>query len=280
MPSDSFKVNGTSAPSLDGPQRLRAHYLAHDRKHAALVTALAILPGVVFVASDFYLFGRTKTFLALAGIRVLYGAVGACTALALSRARTPQRFDHLLFGWLVFVAVLLVSIDATRPPEYRGHILIEVLVIVLIYAAYQLPLKLQMIAAGILTVGSMGANVLLKGTGDFMEFVAFLVALSTANVLGYLISEQVRRGRRLTFDHLEREIGLRISLENAAAEVKRLEGILPICASCKKIRDEEGEWRQVELYIRARSEADFSHGLCPNCVHDAQEAAEALRRFP
>lgn len=48
--------------------------------------------------------------------------------------------------------------------------------------------------------------------------------------------------------------------------MKLLEGILPICSSCKKIRDERGDWHNIEDYIGARSEADFSHGICPACA--------------
>jgi hypothetical protein len=48
--------------------------------------------------------------------------------------------------------------------------------------------------------------------------------------------------------------------------VKRLRGILPTCAYCKNIRDENGEWHQLEYYIQNHSEAKFSHGICPECV--------------
>jgi DNA-directed RNA polymerase subunit M/transcription elongation factor TFIIS len=54
-------------------------------------------------------------------------------------------------------------------------------------------------------------------------------------------------------------------LEASAQEIKTLHGILPICVNCKKIRDDEGYWHQVEIYIRDHSEADFTHGLCPEC---------------
>ncbi|MBU0638927.1 MAG: PAS domain S-box protein [Planctomycetes bacterium] len=55
-------------------------------------------------------------------------------------------------------------------------------------------------------------------------------------------------------------------LKTALAKVKTLSGLLPICASCKKIRDDKGYWEQIEDYIRQRSEAEFSHGICPDCV--------------
>jgi len=55
-------------------------------------------------------------------------------------------------------------------------------------------------------------------------------------------------------------------LHKALGEVKTLGGLLPICSSCKKIRDDRGYWNQIEVYIRDHSEADFSHSLCPDCV--------------
>jgi len=55
-------------------------------------------------------------------------------------------------------------------------------------------------------------------------------------------------------------------LQDALSEVITLRGIIPICASCKKVRDDNGYWNQIESYIRDHSEADFSHGICPECV--------------
>lgn len=55
-------------------------------------------------------------------------------------------------------------------------------------------------------------------------------------------------------------------LQDALAQVKQLSGLLPICASCKKIRDDKGYWNQIEAYIKDHSEAEFSHGICPGCA--------------
>lgn len=54
-------------------------------------------------------------------------------------------------------------------------------------------------------------------------------------------------------------------LEKALSEVKTLSGLLPICASCKKVRDDKGYWNQIESYIQSHSDAEFSHGMCPDC---------------
>ncbi len=54
-------------------------------------------------------------------------------------------------------------------------------------------------------------------------------------------------------------------LQTALSQVKKLSGLLPICAACKKVRDDQGYWRQIETYIRDHSEASFSHSICPEC---------------
>jgi len=54
-------------------------------------------------------------------------------------------------------------------------------------------------------------------------------------------------------------------LEKALREVKTLSGLLPICAHCKKIKDENNQWHQLESYVRAHTNADFTHGYCPEC---------------
>ena len=66
---------------------------------------------------------------------------------------------------------------------------------------------------------------------------------------------------------LEREREKLIAeLQQALSEIKTLQGFLPICASCKKIRDDEGYWQQIEQYIQDRSDAKFSHSICPECA--------------
>ena len=55
-------------------------------------------------------------------------------------------------------------------------------------------------------------------------------------------------------------------LQEALDNIKTLKGLIPICANCKKIRDDKGFWQQLEVYVRDHSEAEFSHGICPDCI--------------
>jgi hypothetical protein len=76
--------------------------------------------------------------------------------------------------------------------------------------------------------------------------------------LNHNIAELIR-------DRRERE-KLIAELQKALSEVKTLRGFLPICSHCKKIRDDEGYWNQIESYIHKHSDAEFSHGICPECA--------------
>jgi PAS domain S-box-containing protein len=67
--------------------------------------------------------------------------------------------------------------------------------------------------------------------------------------------------------HIEKEREKLITeLQAALAEIKELRGFLPICSRCKKIRNDEGYWQQIETYISDRTDAQFSHGICPECI--------------
>jgi hypothetical protein len=89
----------------------------------------------------------------------------------------------------------------------------------------------------------------------------FFVLREHAGLQWQLANEIAERTRAQ--EQQDRLIGdLRVALAN----VKTLRGLLPICASCKKIRDDSGYWNQIETYIHEHSEAEFSHGLCPDCV--------------
>jgi PAS domain S-box-containing protein len=79
----------------------------------------------------------------------------------------------------------------------------------------------------------------------------------------YCVCRDITERKRLE-ERLERERAL--LLRKTMRELNALRGILPICASCKKIRDDQGYWHQVENYMRDHAEVEFSHGICPECA--------------
>jgi hypothetical protein len=92
-------------------------------------------------------------------------------------------------------------------------------------------------------------------TATFNAALIALVALAIALVYRLRVRGLVRR---------ERELKRRI--DEAMADVKVLSGLLPICAHCKSIRDDAGYWNRIEAYILEHTEAEFTHGICPQCL--------------
>jgi PAS domain S-box-containing protein len=86
---------------------------------------------------------------------------------------------------------------------------------------------------------------------------------STGQMLFVLVMVEDISERRRAAEEREHMI---VELKEALASVKTLRGLIPICASCKKIRDDKGFWSQVEVYVRDRSDAEFSHDICPDCM--------------
>lgn len=113
------------------------------------------------------------------------------------------------------------------------------------------------------------------GTSDQVQFlrkpfdVVSIKQMAMALVKKWNLS---RQSREYTLD-LEREVGLRTqelqekitALEKAMAEIRTLQGILPMCAYCHKVRTDGDYWERVDEYIRARTPAEISHGVCPEC---------------
>jgi PAS domain S-box-containing protein len=109
---------------------------------------------------------------------------------------------------------------------------------------------------GVLCVYSIKSKAYKEAEVNLAEQIADQIAGAIANAQLFAERKQAEKER-------EKLIG---DLQKTLSEVKTLKGIFPICASCKKIRDDKGYWNQVEVYIRDRSEAEFSHGICPDCM--------------
>ena len=131
--------------------------------------------------------------------------------------------------------------------------------------------------------------IILTGAGSYgIDVRAMELGAADYLVKGEITTDQLERSVRYAISRrqmeLEKERLSRQLREKLAQEVKVLHGLLPICSVCKKIRDDEGKWKQLEVYIREHSEANFTHGVCPDCgekmmaaLHDETPAPPSPR---
>ena len=146
--------------------------------------------------------------------------------------RTPYRFIGMIFIPLMSLLFLIeyLAPSLVKPYASRGERFIDLYLtfLVVTFVIYQIIV---------------------------MILKAYREEKSRADAMNQRLSENVEALQQANQD-----------LENALAEVKTLSGLLPICASCQKIRNDKGYWDRIETYIQAHSEATFSHSLCPDCA--------------
>jgi len=130
-----------------------------------------------------------------------------------------------------------------------GLIIIGGALAFMIAASVTKPIHLLVVAAQGIEKGNLGTR----------------VPLRTDDEIGLLAGAFNRMAEARMHNEAERE-KLISKLREALDKIKTLKGMMPICASCKKIRDDKGYWTQIELYISEHSDAEFSHGICPDCA--------------
>ncbi len=178
---------------------------------------------------------------------------------ALARLRAADRF---FFAWCLLLGILTTGFISLRMPTDTSHVSMALGTVLAAYVIAPLPLLFQMLAALLFSSAVFGILMATDRTAAFSLGAAFLLA----NAVGIVISSQLQRRRRLGFLGSLREAELRAALHQALAEVKTLRGRIPICAWCKMIRDKDNAWQPVESYVRQHTHAEFSHGICPDCL--------------
>jgi hypothetical protein len=222
-------------------------------QRAMSLTSLAVLAlGALLCAHVLRDIPRARPLIAISGVGVAIAAVG----VGLTFFALPKAFYlGFLGGVLALIALIAITILAIRSGLRKrcstlaflcgwGVVLLSALVVCLTGPGY--------LHASPFT--------------DHLVFVAILVA---AIGWSFTLTAQIKAQERAQRRALEAQVEARtVALAEAKEEVKTLHGLLPICCSCKKIRDDDGYWQHVETYLSERTTADFSHGLCPECAGD------------
>ena len=149
------------------------------------------------------------------------------------------------FQYYIIVLVALIFTNAHRSNLQK---IILICLLCFIYTALDTTLG-QVFRIGDISVGII----------SIIHYFNIVAMFGLLGGLVYLYAETAARGEA-------RLIKINTNLQKALSEVKTLRGILPLCSFCKKIRDDQGYWNQVDVYLRQHySEIDFSHGVCPEC---------------
>ncbi len=266
MCAEAAKEHSESGVAFEA--RCRAHYLAQDLGVYYTGIVLLSLPIVLFSYSDYLLYGTGPKFELLAGVRLSLLAVTVGMFVRLPEIMRGRSGDKLIAVWCLYFSAVVIFINSTRPPEYIQHAMLDVLILMTLYFLFPLPAPLHAIAPLAFSVGNLIMIFAIKSPVSPLETNVLVITYGLGNALGLYTARRMLHYRRSHFIALEKEQGLRVELEEAMSNLKTLQGMLPICAHCKKVRDDQGYWTQIEHYIRAHSEAQFTHGICPDCIKE------------
>jgi hypothetical protein len=247
----------------------REYHRVREHRLTLLSLATGILLAAVFSLTDRQLLGVTATFWYLFSARAVHvaGSTAFLLFLLLRPRMTPATLDRLLLAWACSGAALTLAVGLTRTGIYfMGQVFVALFILWVFYFAAPLPLPVQLAMTAILVVGHL--YLLLTRHADLDPILrrSVVVGYGVTAIVAVVVSRSLYHLRRRQFANLQQEKALRKSLEEALAEVRTLQGILPICAHCKSVRDDQGSWQEVEDYVRDHSHAEFSHGICPKCI--------------
>lgn len=256
--SDEIELQQYEAP-------YRQYAMEADIRQTKIVALIVLAGALFFIYSDYRLFGINAQLWWLLSARLILLASSVTLFLKLKSTSTPGQFDAWVLSYMIGVVAVSFYISLTRPSGYVLHVIVSVLIINMLYLAFPLPVRLQIIPALLGSLANIILLLVIQPPADSLSKTAILFGFLFANVIGILASRQTNYWKRQQFIALLREKEVSHKLEQALDEIKTLRGIIPICAYCKNVRNDPDSWEQIEEYVTTHTHAQFTHGICPEC---------------
>lgn len=213
---------------------------------------LGMLMGASAIPSALTFFGKRRIPPALYAAAKWVAVLALFNAVLCFTDWTAKYYIRALISFLVPLIVTLLALSGLKTGNRSARF-------------YFVGWAVAVIAAALGIVRDMGVPIVPGFSHLELTWIFFIGIMAWGLALTGRIQEEQRRNRATLEVEVERRTH---QLRDALAEVKTLSGLLPICSHCKKIRDDDGFWREVEAYVSQHTDADFSHGLCPACLHE------------
>lgn len=263
----------------DKTERLyRNTFLSVDRKQTIIGLLLFCLPLIIFIYSDYLLFGYSREFYFLFVARSLVLIFVALTVYFLTRTKNIQFRDYLVFSCVMFTVCVVLYINLTRPPDYLQNSTLNILIVFSLYWLIPNRYIMQLISAFTISLFYIYIFVFHKDSQNLLSNIIFWFSYIFVNIGGPWISWNLHIYRRRQFATQLEQIAITEKLQYANSEIRTLQATLPLCSGCKRIRDDKGYWSQIDAYIENNTETQFSHGMCLSCVEKLYGEQEWYKR--
>lgn len=235
--------------------------LIRGYRRACLILAWFFL--VLFLFRFFWFTQRLRTELMLEA--AVFGFAFSALALLCSRLRPEQRRVE----WTGLAMVATGSLNAValhlllRDPWQTTNFMLAAVATGIMFRR-----TLPFVLGEALVLGTWGVGIRIFPPHPLLHWGLGMASAVLVGVAAHLFLKRLLKelDRLNAHDH-QALLDLQAALDN----VKTLSGLIPICAQCKKVRDDQGYWQHVEHYVATHTEADFTHGLCPACMATARQ---------
>ncbi|MDP1890008.1 MAG: hypothetical protein Q8K55_03875 [Gemmatimonadaceae bacterium] len=249
------------------PDALEQRRFERDVEQARQVLAALAFPLAAFGITDALVAdGNLRMLAVMWSVRALVLVALAVVWHQIGRTTNRVAFERLLFAAQLAGVVISISTHFGRGTDSLVVTRFELLCVVGYYVALPMRTLFQVVPALTMTMASLGLVAFWHRGVTGPDLVSLVVCFALANVLGVLLTTQ----RRAVDAEEERAwrnlVRARDHLHKTVAELRALRSVVPICPECHKVRDARNAWQQLEAYVAARGDVEFSSTLCPSCL--------------
>lgn len=250
--------------------------LDNARRIVTMSLALLLVPHLWFVRTDLSLYAddwpNLRERLVVRGFMV---AISLAGIVLVRRSRDTEAYQRVVVVIAMALALSVLGLNALRPQGSVLPMRTPLMILIVLYGAMPNTFWRQAVPPLVLSIGLAILRLTWVTSGAQGDIGGDLIVLGIINAVG--ITMLRRRGGLVsalsTAWGAEHEA--RLAAERATAELRTLRGIIPICAHCKNVRTSLGDWERIEAYVRSRTDAEFSHGICPDCLVKHYDVAPA-----
>lgn len=241
--------------------------LESDRRLVSILLGLMLLPLLWSTGLDLVMYASEARRLEAGRLtaRAICLAVPVVGLLLVRLARTHGAYARAVLVISLTLAVMLLLLNLQQPLGMARQMPTTLMFLIAMYAGMPNTFWRQ-IAAPLFFSAGVILQRFVWPTGAAGDLINEMLILVFVNLAGVTVIYRRRALEREVSALLGSEHLARAEAERALSELRTLRGIVRICSYCRKIHNEVGAWQQIEAYVRDHSHAEFSHGICPDCV--------------
>lgn len=236
-----------------------------DEKDKNIIRVINLMAVLSFIVSLMYEFFYLIYSTSIPVLLNMLAPVSYISTLYFSYTRKYNFSKFWIFSTYLIHLFMLSNIVFTKDSGFHFYYLLMPFLVFLVFDFSKILVKLVIIIVSIFLFfyieTGMNPHPIIQFSADMnriLYLTSIFIAFTCGGIVVFICSFYINLYEKEQHRLIE-------TLRQALSEVKTLKGFFPICSSCKKIRDDKGYWNQIESYIQERSEAEFSHGICPDC---------------